>query len=85
MKLAIKAWKYNEIKEQMSKYHRVPIAEQHLYDTDVYILEIEDIITETPNAVQVDCKYFRTSSGDYIDVNQYSGHRVCIPKSAIIR
>ena len=49
-----------------------------------YTVKAKEIIRETEKAVYVNLLYWRHGSGNYISFKEYAGHKVWIPKSAII-
>ena len=88
----IKGWIYEKVQIDAQKYMRTLVWEKmdgcffaDLTDDEfVYSISVADIVAETEKAVCFNCKYWSTRSYR-ANFTVYEGHKVWIPKSAIIR
>lgn len=88
----IKEWIYEDIQNKAQKYMRTIVWEKIdgcFYadltdDENVYCICVDSIVSETEKAICFNCKYWSTRSYR-ANFTVYTGHKVWIPKSAIIR
>ena len=86
----VKKWFYERIQTQALQYGRT-LAWGTIYrlddngnEVEYFKIRVNGKTQETEKAICVDCIYHKESYGYEIDMKEYSGHRVWIPKSAII-
>ena len=85
----IKPWIYEEIQTTAQKYMRtICWKKQYLLDDNgeeylTYSINVNDVVKETEKAICFDCNFWSTR-GYRANFTVYSGHKVWIPKSAIL-
>ena len=91
--ITVRAWIYEKVQTEAQKYMRTICWEKidnavlQRYDVDdeyVYIINVNGIVKETDKAICFDCNYWSTK-GYTVNFTVYHGHKVWIPKSAILR
>ena len=92
MTLVIRPWIYEEIQTTAQKYMRTICWDKFenyefvdlTNDEYLYSISVNGIVKETEKAVCFDCNYWSTR-GYRANFTVYSGHKVWIPKSAILK
>ena len=89
MNINIKPWIYEEIQTKAQKYMRtICWKKQYLLDDNgeeylTYSINVNGVVKETEKAICFDCNFWSTR-GYTANFTVYNGHKVWIPKSAII-
>lgn len=87
--IVIKSWIYEEIQTKAQQYARtICWDKQYRFDEDgneveVFKINVKDVEKETEKAICFNCQYWSTRSYRP-NFTVYDGHKVWIPKSAIL-
>jgi len=88
-RIIVKRWIYEDVQSKAQNYMRTLCWDKVLdYDkngkeVECFALYPESIVKETEKAVCFDCKYW-SQRGREVNFTVYHGHKVWIPKSAIL-
>lgn len=87
--IIVKSWIYEEIQTKAQQYMRTIVWDkQYRFDNEgneypVYKISVADVVNETEKAICFNCNFWSTRS-QRVNFTVYNGHKVWIPKSAII-